>query len=118
MQPLSGSKADRFNELIHRLGKNQFNAGFPRCNLNLRKKQGLKRSNVLELFGRLEKLSSKPSKQINYDGVIDLLRLCQSSHHILPPFVDLYIIHYVFIAYSTLNIVSFVYIYIYKFICF
>ena len=30
-----------------------------------------------------------------------------------PPFVDLYIIHYVFIAYSTLNIVSFVYIYIY-----
>ena len=31
--------------------------------------------------------------------------------HILPPFVDLYIIHYVLIAYSTLNIVSFVYIY-------
>ena len=30
---------------------------------------------------------------------------------ILPPFVDLYIIHYVLIAYSTLNIVSFVYIY-------
>ena len=36
----------------------------------------------------------------------------------MPPFVDLYIIHYVFTAYSTLNIVSFVYIYIYKFICF
>ena len=29
------------------------------------------------------------------------------------PFVDLYIIHYVFITYSTLNIVSFVYIYIF-----
>ena len=33
--------------------------------------------------------------------------------HILPPFLDLYIIHYVFIAYSTLNFVSFVYIYIF-----
>ena len=33
--------------------------------------------------------------------------------HILPPSVDLYIIHYVFIAYSTLNFVSFVYIYIF-----
>ena len=79
MQPLSGSKADRFNKLkplIHRLGKNQFNAGFPLCNLNLRKKQGLKRSNVLELLGRLEKLTSKPSKQINYDGFIDFLQLC------------------------------------------
>ena len=43
---------------------------------------------------------------------------CSFIVHILPPFVDLYIIHYVFIAYSTLNIVSFVYIYIYKFICF
>ena len=32
----------------------------------------------------------------------------------LPPFVHLNIIHYVFIAYSTLNIVSFVYVYIYK----
>ena len=30
-----------------------------------------------------------------------------------PPFVDLYIIHYVFVAYSTLNFVSFVYIYIF-----
>ena len=38
---------------------------------------------------------------------------CSFIVHILPPFVDLYIIHYVFIAYSTLNIVSFVYIYIY-----
>ena len=38
---------------------------------------------------------------------------CSSIVHILPPFVDLYIIHYVLIAYSTLNIVSFVYIYIY-----
>ena len=122
MQPLSGSKADRFNELKPvfdpSAGKEPIQCGFPRCNLNLRKQQGLKRSNVLELFGRLEKLSSKPSKQINYDGVIDLLRLCQSSHHILPSFVDLYIIHYVFTAYSTLNIVSFVYMYIYKFICF
>ena len=36
---------------------------------------------------------------------------CSSIVHILPPFVDLYIIHYVLIAYSTLNIVSFVYIY-------
>ena len=36
---------------------------------------------------------------------------CSFIVHILPPFVDLYIIHYVFIAYSTLNIVSFVYIY-------
>ena len=35
---------------------------------------------------------------------------CSFIVHILPPFVDLYIIHYVFIAYSTLNIVSFVYI--------
>ena len=47
---------------------------------------------------------------------------CSFIVHIFPPFVDLYIIHYVFIAYSTLNIVSFVYIYIYiyiyKFICF
>ena len=47
---------------------------------------------------------------------------CSFIVHILPPFVDLYIIHYVFIAHSTLNIVSFVYIYIYiyiyKFICF
>ena len=43
---------------------------------------------------------------------------CSFMVHILPPFVDLYIIHYVFIAYSTLNIVSFVYIYILKFICF
>ena len=41
---------------------------------------------------------------------------CSFIAHILPPFVDLYIIHYVFIAYSTLNIVSFVYIYIYIFI--
>ena len=41
---------------------------------------------------------------------------CSFIVHILPPFVDLYIIHYVFIAYSTLNIVSFVYIYIYIFI--
>ena len=38
---------------------------------------------------------------------------CSFIVHILPPFVDLYIIHYVFIAYSTLNIVSFVYIYIF-----
>ena len=38
---------------------------------------------------------------------------CSFIVHILPPFVDLYIIHYVFIAYSTLNIVSFVYVYIY-----
>ena len=37
---------------------------------------------------------------------------CSFIVHILPPFVDLYIIHYAFIAYSTLNIVSFVYIYI------
>ena len=37
---------------------------------------------------------------------------CSFIVHILPPFVDLYIIHYVFIAYYTLNIVSFVYIYI------
>lgn len=36
---------------------------------------------------------------------------CSFIVHILPPFVDLYIIHYVLIAYSTLNIVSFVYIY-------
>ena len=41
---------------------------------------------------------------------------CSFIVHILPPFVDLYIIHYVFIAYSTLNIVSFVYIYIYIYI--
>ena len=41
---------------------------------------------------------------------------CSFKAHTLPPFVDLYIIHYVFIAYSTLNIVSFVYIYIYTFI--
>ena len=41
---------------------------------------------------------------------------CSFIVHILPPFVDLYIIHCVFIAYSTLNIVSFVYIYIYIFI--
>ena len=41
---------------------------------------------------------------------------CSFIVHILPSFVDLYIIHYVFIAYSTLNIVSFVYIYIYIFI--
>ena len=42
---------------------------------------------------------------------------CSFIVHILPPFVDLYTIHYLFIAYSTLNIVSFVYIiiYIYKF---
>ena len=33
--------------------------------------------------------------------------------HYFAPFVDLYIIHYVLIAYSTLNIVSFVYIYIF-----
>ena len=38
---------------------------------------------------------------------------CSFIVHILPPFVDLYIIHYVLIAYSTLNIVSFVYIYIF-----
>ena len=38
---------------------------------------------------------------------------CSSIVHILPPFVDLYIIHYVLIAYSTSNIVSFEYIYIY-----
>ena len=37
---------------------------------------------------------------------------CSFIVFILPPFVDLYIIHYAFIAYSTLNIVSFVYIYI------
>ena len=57
---------------------------------------------------------------------------CSFIVHILPPFVDLYIIHYVSIAYSTLYIVSFVYIYIfinrksvvciyiyiYKYICF
>ena len=41
------------------------------------------------------------------------MRTCSLIVHILPPFVDLYIIHYVFIAYSTLNIVSFVYVYIY-----
>ena len=41
---------------------------------------------------------------------------CSFIVYILPPFVDLYIIHYAFIAYSTLNIVSFVYIYIYIFI--
>ena len=41
---------------------------------------------------------------------------CSFIVHILPPFVDLYIIHYVFIAYSTLNIVSFVYVYIYIYI--
>ena len=34
---------------------------------------------------------------------------CSFIVHILPPFVDLYM----FIAYSTLNIVSFVYVYIY-----
>ena len=38
---------------------------------------------------------------------------CSFIVHILPPFVDLYIIHYVLIAYSTSNIVSFEYIYIY-----
>ena len=38
---------------------------------------------------------------------------CSFIVHILPPSVDLYIIHYVSIAYSTLNIVSFVYIYIF-----
>ena len=38
---------------------------------------------------------------------------CSFIVHILPPLVNLYIIHYVFIAYSTLNIVSFVYIYIF-----
>ena len=68
--------------LIHRLGKNQFNAGLPQCNMILkvdfRTEQGLKRSNELELFRRLEKLSSKPAKQINYDGVIDFLLLCQN----------------------------------------
>ena len=37
---------------------------------------------------------------------------CSFIVNILPPFVDLYVIHYVFIAYTTLNIVSFVYIYI------
>ena len=36
---------------------------------------------------------------------------CLFIVHILPPFVDLYIIHYVLIAHSTLNILSFVYIY-------
>ena len=41
---------------------------------------------------------------------------CSFIVHILPPFVDLYIIHYVSIAYSTLNIVPFVYIYIYLYI--
>ena len=41
---------------------------------------------------------------------------CSFIVHILTPFVDLYIIHYVFIAYSTLNIVSCVYIYIYIYI--
>ena len=41
---------------------------------------------------------------------------CSFIVHILPPFVHLYIIHYVFIAYSTLNIVSFVYVYIYIYI--
>ena len=35
---------------------------------------------------------------------------CSFIVHILPPFVDLYIVHYVVIVYSTLNIVSFVYI--------
>ena len=34
---------------------------------------------------------------------------CSFIVHILPPFVDLYIMHYVSIAYSTLYIVSFVY---------
>ena len=38
---------------------------------------------------------------------------CSFKAHTLSPLVDLYIIHYVFIAYSTLNIVSFVYIYIF-----
>ena len=41
--------------------------------VDFRTEQGLKRSNELELFRRLEKLSSKPAKQINYDGVIDFL---------------------------------------------
>ena len=41
------------------------------------------------------------------------MHTCSLIVHILTPFVDLYIIHYVFIAYSTLNIVSFVYVYIY-----
>ena len=67
----------------HGLGKKQFNAGLPRCNMKLnvdfRTKRGLKQSTELELFRRLEKLSSKPSaKQINYDGIIDFLRLCQN----------------------------------------
>ena len=44
------------------------------------------------------------------------MHTCSLIVHILPPFVDLYIIHYVFIAYSTLNIVSFVYVYIYIYI--
>ena len=70
--------------MIHGLGKNKFNAGLPQCNMKLkvdfRTEQGLKRSNELELFRRLEKLSSKPAKQINYDGVIDFLLhvLCQN----------------------------------------
>ena len=45
-------------------------------------------------------------------GLTVLMYTCSFIVYILPPFVDLYIIHYAFIAYSTLNIVSFVYIYI------
>ena len=49
-----------------------------KLNVDFRTKRGLKRSTELELFRRLEKLSSKPAKQINYDGIIDFLRLCQN----------------------------------------
>ena len=49
-----------------------------KLNVDFRTKRGLKQSTELELFRRLEKLSSKPAKQINYDGIIDFLRLCQN----------------------------------------
>jgi len=49
-----------------------------KLNVDFRTKQGLKRSNEIELFRRLEKLRSEPAKQINYDGIIDFLRLCQN----------------------------------------
>ena len=47
--------------------------------VDFRTEQGLKRSNELELFRRLNTLSSKPAKQIDHDEIIDLLRLCQNS---------------------------------------
>ena len=73
--------------LIHRLEKNQFNAGLPQCNMNLkvdfRTKQGPKNEvtslNYSRLFRRLNTLSSKPAKQIDHDEIIDFLRLCQNS---------------------------------------